>query len=291
MWKQVLFSCLSVALWQGAHAATVLPQDIVAEATFNWGSGGSSGDPYGNGNDYNQQWGVIGTMNGGTVAITGDFPRNGNGSLRFDANGGLNTKAGVAYYPPYPAGFGPLSSVTAASYDWFRASASDVTDRVPAMRIFLFDPDTGTHVATLNWQPQNDAIAVTSDVWVAGDVLGGNVWNSKANSAPLYVIPFSNQRSFAQLQTDSVFGRLQVRAVELGFGSGDLGPNFVGAADNVVFAGSSARVADNFEFSAPMPAVLPMPTPVPSLGEWTLMLLSGLVGGLALCKQRFARRA
>lgn len=286
MLKKILLSCLTSLLVGGAaSAATVLPADIVDEATFKWSTGGEPGmpDPYGNGNDINHQWGEIDIKNDATVQISDTFPRSGNGSLLFAANGNSNAKAGIAYYPPYPRGFGPFSGIRAASYDWNMLAGRNA----PVMRLFLFNGED--HVATLMWSPTTnnpDPLPVNS--WQTGHVFEGYVRQTRGNALQQYQFPGDTPRLFTEVQADPAFANLTVRAVEIGFGSGAWGPGFVGAADNVVFRGASASVNSNFEFT---PAVAVAPTPVPTMGEWSLILLSSVLGGLALVRVRRSRKA
>ena len=283
MLKKILCTSLAAMLVGGANAATVFPADIVNAATFNWGSGPNG--VYENtpeNDDINDQWGEIDLRGAGTVAVTGNFLHNGSGSLEFGANGDAQAKAGVAFYPPHPTGFGPFSEITAASYEWHVEQGLNA----PAMRIFLFDGEA--HVATLIWLPTNDGGAFEPGSWQAADVLNGYVWQTRGNAAPEYLIPANAPKLFSELQADGNFANLIVRAVEIGFGAGGWGADFVGAADNVVFAGESARVEANFEV-APLVAVAP--TPVPTMGEWSLILLSSVLGGLALVRVRRSRKA
>ncbi|MDH5856553.1 IPTL-CTERM sorting domain-containing protein [Lampropedia aestuarii] len=286
MFKKVLFACVAAACVGSASAATVLPADIVSGDTFNWSSGGVTGDPYGNGNDINNVWGQVGLIGGANVEVTGDFPRSGNGSLKLESNGNAQAKAGVAYYPPYPNGFGPLGSINTASYDWYVQAGSNS----PAMRIYLFDNTTDTHVATLIWMATNNGVPLTTGAWQPGDVLNGYVWQTKGGVQPEYQIPASTPKLFSEVKKNPAFENLTVRAIEIGFGSGGWGADFVGFADNVQFAGEAASVAANFEFE-PAPAVAATPTPVPTMSEWALILMSALLGGLALLRVQRSRQA
>ncbi|MEG0921881.1 MAG: IPTL-CTERM sorting domain-containing protein [Comamonas sp.] len=244
--KKFLALSIALALSSWAQATTVVPTDVVAATPFNWASGPDNA--YGTSDDVNNQWGEIGFAASGTAKVTGAYPHGpGNtGSLELASNGGTSAKAGIAYYPPSTEGFGTLSSITAASFDWMRAAGSGSS---PVMRLFLFEPNTNTHVATLLWAAGNDGIAVVDNVWGTADVLGGKVWNSKPGGS-LTAIP-SPGRPFADLKTDAEYGPLVVRAVEIGFGTGGWGPDYKGAADNVLFTGDKASVTADFEMVKP----------------------------------------
>ncbi|MBF5004851.1 IPTL-CTERM sorting domain-containing protein [Diaphorobacter caeni] len=224
-----------------ASAANVYPADVVAAGPFNWSTGGDG--LYNTTDDFNNQWGQIDLRAGGTAEVTGDYPRSGNGSLKLASNGDASAKAGVAYYPPTQNGFGPLSSITAASFDYMRVA--DSADNTPIMRLFLFAPNTDTHLVTVLWEPSINGVTVTNGTWATADVLNGTVRTTKTNQAA----PFSG--SFASLASDPAYQGLIVRAVEIGFGSGGWSGAFVGAADNVVITGSVTSVTSNFEMAPP----------------------------------------
>ncbi|WP_313331266.1 IPTL-CTERM sorting domain-containing protein [Comamonas sp.] len=234
--KFATIACAAAALSLGSQAATVLPAAVVPDATFNWSTGADGS--YLTSDDFNNQWGQIGLTRGGSAEVTADYPHIGNGSLKLAANGGVNAKAGVAYYPNSREGFGPLSSITEASFDYMRAEGAD-TDSTPIMRIFVFEPGTDTHVETLLWTPALNGLTVTTGAWASANVSNGVV-SAMRNQLP-YEGPFSG------LATDDRYKDLVVRAVEIGFGSGGWSGAFVGAADNVVFSGSAASLESNFE--------------------------------------------
>ena len=148
--KLVLAGSLALALASfSSQAAEVFDTAVVPAVPFNWASGAD--DTYGTSDDMYAQWGQIDLKNGATVTVTGDFAKDGNGSMRLASNGGTGTKGGAAYYPETAAGFGALKSITAASFEWLRATGSDATDGSPVMRLFLFDTNN-LHAATLIWQ-------------------------------------------------------------------------------------------------------------------------------------------
>ncbi len=247
--RKCIYAAVAAALFSvgNAQSAVVLDSEIVPQSDFNWSTGPDGN--YGSGDDHNDVWGQTDLISGGNAAITADYPHNGNGSLVLSANGAASTKAGVAYYPPSPDGFGPLSSITAASFDWMRASGSAPTDESPAMRILLFTPGTDVHVTTLYWAASNDGITMVDDTWVTTDVLQGQVWVPTSTGVP--ALPRANRKTLASLQTDAAFKDLVVRGVEVGYGrSTEWGPSFVGAVDNVKFTAASASVDSNFEMTS-----------------------------------------
>lgn len=59
-----------------------------------------------------------------SVGITGDYPRNGDGSVLMTSGDGT----GKTTWQHFPAGgLGPLSSFISATYEWYRDAASTVT--------------------------------------------------------------------------------------------------------------------------------------------------------------------
>lgn len=274
----LISSALALAMVPVAHSANVYPANLVAEGAFNWSTG--TDGFYLTGDDYRNQWGVVGSMSGGTAAITTDSARNGDGSLRLAANGGTSAKIGVAYYPGTQQGFGPLSSITAASFDWLRATGSAPGDAGPLMRLYLFTPGSDTHVATLVWTTTGNGITPADDNWDTANVMAGQVVQLK-NPGPQYNIPMS----FAAAQTHVDFKDLIVRAVEVGFGRGGWSPAFVGAVDQVILRGSSASVSANFEVAPPPP-----PTAVPTMGLEGLLGMSAALGAAAWFRRRTRTR-
>lgn len=266
-----------LALAPMVHAAKVYADQVVAETTFNWSTGGDG--VYHTGDDVNNQWGQIEQLDSGTAAITADFPQNGNGSLRLASNGGASSKGGVAYYPPGLTGFGPLSSITAASFEYKRDSAS--ANPAPVMRLFLFNPGTDTHVATLVWTSGLNGVtdAATDAAWQTADVLGGTVIQLKSGG------PFYNQSmTFAAAKQAAELQGLIVRAVEVGFGRGGWNGDFVSGADTVLLTGSAASVSANFEATRPPPPE--GVASVPTLSEWGMVVTGLLLAGAAAARVR-----
>ncbi|GAB2824669.1 hypothetical protein GCM10027276_29390 [Comamonas piscis] len=237
--KLLITGLVSAMACFGAQAAPVYNLDVVPESTFNWASGPDG--VYNTGDDLYDKWGQIDLKNNGTASVTGDFAKDGNGSLRLAANGGTSAKAGVAYYPPSSEGFGPLNSITEASFEWLRDSSSASTDAPPVMRLFLFNA-SNTHVGTLIWLGGDNGASASTNSWQVANVISGTVFQIRS-AGPLP----NTKMTFAQAQASSELGGLTVRAVEVGFGSGGWGTTFLGAADNIKLSGSKASVDANFE--------------------------------------------
>lgn len=280
--KTLSFTAATVLLSSMAatHAATVLPANVVPEATFNWSVGADNivNTP----DDRKSAWGQVELTGSPTVAVTGTFPQSGNGSLELKSSG-TTSKGGLAYYPP-GTGFGPLSGLTAVSYDWLRsATSAGQPDAAPLLRLFLSTGayDGTNHVATLVYLPGSNGatgLGNSNTAWHSTNVMAGpQVWQSRSAG------PGGQQtKSFADFATDPDYADLIVFAVEAGFGSG-YSAEFVGAIDNVNVTSSAASVAANFEASAPQAAG---PVSVPTLGLTGLLGLSAVVAGIGALRRR-----
>lgn len=268
------------ALAPMVHAATVYADQLITEATFNWSTGADGN--YNSGDDFNNQWGQVEQLASGTATITADFPQNGNGSLRLASNGGTNAKGGVAYYPPGQTGFGALSTISAASFEYKRDSAS--ANPSPVMRLYLFNPNSDTHVATLVWTSDLNGIAnaTTDATWQTADVSGGTVVQLKSGG-PLY----NQEMTFADAKAAPELQDLVVRAVEVGFGRGGWNGDFVSGADTVVLTGGAASVSANFEATRPVPPA--GVASVPTLSEWGMVVTGLLLAGAAAASVRRRR--
>ncbi len=265
---KILAACIAMAMSASASADVVYASQVLPQEEFNWATG-----PDGT-SSLLGQWGQVGMNGGGDAQVTNDFKYpegTGTGSLLLTSTQGDLGKAGIAYYAPTADGFGPFSSITAASFKWRRDSISADTDMAPLMRIFLFDnsqADGSKHVATLTWTDANDGGDSTTDAWVATDVMTGTVHQTRFNG-PQHDV----RMKFTDAQTHAAFKDLTVAAIELGFGSGGWGPTFKGAVDDVVFKGASHQVAADFEVQD---YVVTMEEPVngsvaPLAGEYPLI--------------------
>ena len=280
--KTLSITTLTVLLsgMAATHAATVLPANVVPEATFNWSVGPDN--TVNTPDDKKNAWGQVELTGSPTVAVTSTFPQSGNGSLELHSSG-TTSKGGLAYYPP-GAGFGLLKNLSAVSYDWLRsATSAGQPDAAPLLRLFLStgNYNGANHVATLVYLPASNGatgLGNSDTAWYSTDVMAGaQIWQSRGAG------PGGQQtKSFADFVADPAYADLTVFAVEAGFGSG-YSAEFVGAIDNVTVTGSAASVAANFEASAPQAAG---PVSVPTLSLTGLLGLGAIVAGIGALRRR-----
>ncbi|BCW99847.1 MAG: hypothetical protein KatS3mg024_2674 [Armatimonadota bacterium] len=136
----------------------------------------SSGDPFAF-----EQWLRINVRNGGSVGITGTYPRSGNGSMWL--SGPANAKADAEYYFNLNASY-LLSDVSAFSYDWYRSSSSTALAHLhPALRLFvdrdgnlLTSNDRGYLVYERAYNPNTSP--VPTDQWVTDDAINAKLWST-----------------------------------------------------------------------------------------------------------------
>jgi len=225
-----------------------------------------------------------------SVGITGDYPRNGNGSVLM-TSGDSSGKTTWQYFPT--GGLGPLSSFTSATYDWYRTAAS--TTAAHFHPVFRIRVDNDGNLATTNDQswlvfehgavgpytaPTNTWVTDTIDgstrmwVWQAGAANSQNPVTTMAQFAAGTYVPEAG--GFAIPATATIVG------IQVGTGSGWTG-TFRGAVDNIGMASGRPLGPDNFELPPPPP---PTVAAVPTTDLWALLGLSGLLAGLAAWRRR-----
>lgn len=229
----------------------------------------------------------------GSVGITTNYPRSGNGSVWFSL--GANTSnGGKADWEFVPAtSFGLLGQLGTVRYDWYRDSASVVSNWLhPALRLIV---DADGNTATTN-----DIVyliyercynvpgcpAAPTNTWVTDSITGSTVlWLWWIGVGTDYIF----NRTLADYQSGSypsapgfpvLSGASLVLGVSVGVGSGWPGPSpsFLGAVDNVVVASNTpgaASIDHNFEiaydveaFLGSLPPSLGPGTTYPSLTFW-----------------------
>ena len=307
-WLGAGLAAMAMAAPMAQAQTTVYAPELVQMAPFNYSTGADG--LYITADDKTNQWGQLELMNSGTAAITTQFPKNGDGSLVLTTGGnGVDAKAGVGYYPNTRNGFGTLSSITAASFQFMRAATAGGLNPAPVMRLYLFVPGTDVHVATLMWVSGDNGVApiATDAAWQTANVSAGGFQQTK-NTPPRPVVPgvppagtvpgitdpgfpgnvqyFASTTpvSLATLQSNLAFGNLIVRAVEVGIGRGGWTTDFVGAVDSVVLSGGSASVNANFEVARPAAVA------VPTLGEMGIAFTGLLLAGAAAVGVRRRQR-
>ena len=224
-----------------------------------------------------------------SVGITGDYTRNGNGSVLMTSGDGTG-KTTWQYFPT--GGFGPLSSFVSATYDWYRDATSTTAPLFhPVFRIRV---DNDGNLATTSDQSwlvfEHGAMGpytAPTNTWVT-DTIGGSttmwVWQAGAANSQ---IPSTTMAQFAAGSFVPEAGGFAIPAtativgIQVGTGSG-WADTFRGAVDNMGLVAASSVGPDNFELPPPPPP----PAPVPATDLWALLGLSGLLAGLAAWRQR-----
>ncbi|HTL05874.1 MAG TPA: PEP-CTERM sorting domain-containing protein [Gemmatimonadales bacterium] len=246
--------------------------------------------------------------NFGTVGITGNNPRSGNGSLEATTSGSLFD---WAFFQRLATGgaFGLLSSVNCVTFDWFRAGytlppdapasllAETWQEQTPVLRLMVRDVVNGqVFNSQLVWERWYNTLGVLSptpnDQWNYEDLTGQLFWRH-FDGGNVYTNAGCANGAFdgsANLQTYDLSGWVSncysSSAVVYGIMIG-LGSSWPGAyhanLDNVqlAFDGQSGfAVQDNFELTNPT-TVTPEPGTI-------VLLLTGFVviGGMALVRRK-----
>ena len=227
---------------------------------------------------------------GGSVGVSADFPRSGNGSAYMASTSGAS-KADFEYFfggsviSPFS-----LGSLTGASFDFYRAGTSTTAAHFhPSLRFFVdADGDLGTATdrGYLIYEGiYNGAAVAPTDAWTTATIGGStNLWFRQFTPGQTETV---YNRSLADYQAGTytpTAGFLQINGgsvvygVSTGVGSGWNG-TFEGAVDNVRLQyGAGNDVTFNYEVAA-----------VPEPSTYVLMA-SGLavLGGLAARRRKQA---
>ena len=222
-----------------------------------------------------------------SVGITGDYPRNGDGSVLMTSSDGT----GKTTWQHFPAGgLGPLSSFTSASYEWLRAATSTTAAHFhPVFRIRIDtdgNPATTTDQSWLVYERgAMGAYTAPTNTWVSetiGDSTPMWVWQSGATNSQLPTTTMAQFKAGSYVPEAGGFaipGSSTILGIQVGTGSGWSG-TYRGAVDNIGLAALRTLGPDNFELTAPAPAA------VPALETWGLLGLASLLAGLGLWRQR-----
>lgn len=197
------------------------------------------------------QWLRTNVRDGGSVGITGDYPRSGNGSMWFSGPSGAKADAELYFSASHL-----LSDVSAFSYEWYRDSSSTAPAHYhPALRLFV---DADGNIATSGdrgylvfERAYNPSVQpVPQDTWVTDNALSANLW-STGNLPDAFAVYNRNLSGWSQVMSSA-----RVLGISTGIGSGWAG-SYDGAVDNITIGFGGVDTTYNFELAA-----APIPEPV-----------------------------
>ncbi|MES2462177.1 MAG: hypothetical protein V4671_16450 [Armatimonadota bacterium] len=244
-----------------------------------------------------QGWHSIDVTGGGSVVITGDAPRSGNGSLEFNSPGSNGKATYQLGGNAFTNNFGTLSNLTTLGYDFNRSGSSTAADfQMPSLRLLIRD---GFQTGVLIYEPVYNGRPTTTNTWMSsGNIVSndGNFW-LRANSANFYGSPngqtLTTWRSGATVVSDtgtrtspSFSASTIIYGFELGIGSGWAG-TYEGFADNFrVGFGTGSVTTYNFETAASA-----APVPEPGSVAVTATMLCGVAGLVLKSRRRKSTQA
>jgi hypothetical protein len=213
----------------------------------------------------------------GTVGVTTENPRSGNGSVEFNLQPSTGTnpstdKSAVEYRPG--GSLGALADLQSVTYDWYRATPLNTTGALntvhPALRIFLQLP-TGTGTTPTTGQlvferAYNVGLPVPVGSWTT-ETIGAstNLWTTQFTTS-ITAPDGTYKTSLAEwTATNAPLASAFVTGFSVDAGSGwtSAGGSFLSYADNIGWQFKNQDAAHyNFE-------VVPLPAPA-------LLLLAGL---------------
>ena len=222
-----------------------------------------------------ENWAALPGENTGTVAITTNAPRSGNGSLELTGDR-TRAQTGVQYATATNTG-ATLDNVSSLTFDYRIASDSTRTDYTPALRLLVQD---GLQRSELVWEGAYNlgSTPFTTDTWhttTASDLF----WQQIAGSGPnetggsLQLMTIAEWAASLFYSSDAF-----VSGVSVGAGSGaTLG--YHAFVDNVTATGSFGERAFNFE-TADVSGAVPEPA------TWAMMLIGFGAMGVSMRRRR-----
>jgi hypothetical protein len=212
-------------------------------------------------------WYYNNVRNSGTVGISTDYPRNGNGSAHFVSPSG-SAKADIEYLAGgvnfggiYVAtgSLGRFSDLRTFGYEWYRNATSTTTAHFhPAMRVLLdadgnlnTPGDRGGLVFERVYNEPSGWSAPTNE-WVAETITSSTyLWNfglGLAFAANINNTPYAYDATLAEWQ--AYFPNAVILGFSLGVGSG-WANTFDGAVDNIFWTIGDQTWRFNFEVPEP----------------------------------------
>jgi hypothetical protein len=284
MLHRMIGAALVVGTLVGAQAA--------AATTIVFANNPPPGDLFTNAGTANQGqavgatgWYYNNVRNSGTVGISTDYPRNGNGSAHFASPSGA-AKADIEYLAGgfnlggnYVAtgSLGAFSALSTFGYEWYRDGTSTTTAHLhPVMRVLL-DADgdlntIGDRGGLVFERVYNELPGWTAptNTWVAETITSSTyLWNFGLGigfAANINNTSYAYDATLAEWQ--AYFPNAVILGFSLGVGSG-WANTFDGAVDNVTWTIGTVTESFNFEVEGA--------TPVPEPASLAL-LAAGLLG-------------
>lgn len=126
-------------------------------------------------------WGENNVRNDGSVGIATTQPRSGEGSLEFSTTGGSDKADFEIFWEdistaPITHPTRTLDNLSKLEFEFYRDGSSTAPDHlVPALRLYVYNPDTGNY-ALLIWEDVYNGGSVITDTWVSKNILADNFW-------------------------------------------------------------------------------------------------------------------
>ena len=212
----------------------------------------------------------------GSVGITNSYARSGNGSAAFTGVDGTS-KADLEIYFSTPIA---LSSVTALSYDVFRAASSTAAPHLTNSLRLLIGDAANTYRAYLIFEPVYNGFPtsapIAEDSWYTFSIdTSTTFWSNNNNLAKPAGVADCGIGCFSSLAAWSAANPgYTVLGLSTGTGSGFSG-SYAGAVDNIAFTAGGNTRSWNFEVAA-----------VPEPATWAMM-----IGGIGAIGGTLRRRA
>lgn len=129
-----------------------------------------------------QGWSSANVQGGGTVAITGTKPLNGNGSLEFNTS----SSSSKADFVHANAGADLLSTLTQLSISLYRDAGSTANANLaPAIRLFVDNGQATDRYSYLIWEAAyNGYNTFPTNSWQNINLLNGNFWQRAFKTVP-----------------------------------------------------------------------------------------------------------
>lgn len=212
-------------------------------------------------------WGPANVRTDASVAITGDEPRSGLGSLKFSfvtVTPGQDKADFEKIWGVVPGR--TLGALSALRYEFYRASSSTTAGHfAPVLRLYYYNDVTGES-GLLIWEPvYNGYGTITTDTWISADIFTGNFWMrafGPGRTIDDYNVSLAewmanSDEEGSPIDDDSdadvphVLGPgIYITGINVGVGSG-WGANFLGFVDNVEIEFGTDVETANFELPPP----------------------------------------